>query len=217
MHSRTRKIRCDGAKPVCLHCSRRAATNPDDASPCSYDAAPKRRGPDKNPGSRQRISAHESANGGKVRRRRRRDTGLTDKSIPMTAQGPSEPAVGSGDVVEPLPMVPQPERHALGSFGLEPLSPQAPSGPSSSREVRISEVYRSPQQSVATRVDELNSTSSGHVSSLRTITHPSNSLQRAVTVSEPQYSHSQVSSCFQTLVLLSRDAKFRPDTDLCLR
>ncbi|KIP08090.1 hypothetical protein PHLGIDRAFT_29730 [Phlebiopsis gigantea 11061_1 CR5-6] len=89
---RTRKIRCDGAKPICLHCSRRSTTNPDDSTLCTYDSAPKRRGPDKNPGSRQRISAHESTHGGKVRRRRRRDTGTTDKLIPMAAQGPSDPS-----------------------------------------------------------------------------------------------------------------------------
>lgn len=47
--SRNRKIRCDGAKPVCHNCSRRPN------SECEYDALPKRRGPDKTPGARQRI------------------------------------------------------------------------------------------------------------------------------------------------------------------
>ena len=47
--SRTRKIRCDGAKPSCHNCNRRAN------SECEYDPLPKRRGPDKTPGARQRI------------------------------------------------------------------------------------------------------------------------------------------------------------------
>ena len=47
--SRSRKIRCDGAKPKCQKCVRRS-------SDCDYDAAPKRRGPDKKPGARQRTS-----------------------------------------------------------------------------------------------------------------------------------------------------------------
>lgn len=47
--SRTRKIRCDGARPKCQKCVRRS-------SECEYDAAPKRRGPDRKPGARQRTS-----------------------------------------------------------------------------------------------------------------------------------------------------------------
>jgi hypothetical protein len=54
IHSRNRKIRCDGAKPVCHNCSRRTASN--SAGECSYDANPKRRGPDKTPGARQRMA-----------------------------------------------------------------------------------------------------------------------------------------------------------------
>ncbi|KAJ7029829.1 hypothetical protein C8F04DRAFT_1043062 [Mycena alexandri] len=44
---RTRKIRCDSTRPHCSNCSRRA-------DQCEYDPAPKRRGPDKRPGTRQR-------------------------------------------------------------------------------------------------------------------------------------------------------------------
>ncbi|KAI0670759.1 hypothetical protein C8Q78DRAFT_1069506 [Trametes maxima] len=61
---RGRKIRCDGAKPVCHNCSRRTE-NP---QLCSYDTAPKRRGPDRVPGARQRSAAGP---GEKPRRRRR--------------------------------------------------------------------------------------------------------------------------------------------------
>ncbi|KAF8634264.1 hypothetical protein AX17_004221 [Amanita inopinata Kibby_2008] len=44
---RSRKIRCDSKRPTCNNCARRSNT-------CAYDAAPKRRGPDKHPGTRQR-------------------------------------------------------------------------------------------------------------------------------------------------------------------
>lgn len=45
--SRARKIRCDSTRPVCHNCTRRG-------NECEYDAVPKRRGPDKRPGTRQR-------------------------------------------------------------------------------------------------------------------------------------------------------------------
>ncbi|KIK93725.1 hypothetical protein PAXRUDRAFT_33882 [Paxillus rubicundulus Ve08.2h10] len=52
LQCRTRKIRCDGAKPTCHNCTRRAKADDE----CVYDAAPKRRGPDKMPGARQRMA-----------------------------------------------------------------------------------------------------------------------------------------------------------------
>ncbi|KIM89129.1 hypothetical protein PILCRDRAFT_212993 [Piloderma croceum F 1598] len=70
---RTRKIRCDGAKPTCHNCSRRSTNG---GATCSYDSAPKRRGPDKTPGARQRTARDTNqegdANIGTVRRRRRK-------------------------------------------------------------------------------------------------------------------------------------------------
>ncbi|KAF8582821.1 hypothetical protein K439DRAFT_1350360 [Ramaria rubella] len=54
LQCRSRKIRCDGAKPKCQKCARRS-------SECDYDAAPKRRGPDKKPGARQRTSKKAKA------------------------------------------------------------------------------------------------------------------------------------------------------------
>ncbi|KAI0764498.1 hypothetical protein BD413DRAFT_575275 [Trametes elegans] len=47
---RSRKVRCDGGKPECFNCTRRADQGVD---PCSYDAAPRRRGKDRTPGSRK--------------------------------------------------------------------------------------------------------------------------------------------------------------------
>ncbi|KAJ7677492.1 hypothetical protein B0H17DRAFT_944826 [Mycena rosella] len=62
---RTRKIRCDGAKPICHNCGKRASGGSD----CNYDPLPKRRGPDKTPGARQRAARKMSEGGGRSRRR----------------------------------------------------------------------------------------------------------------------------------------------------
>ncbi|KAJ3848015.1 hypothetical protein EV368DRAFT_50103 [Lentinula lateritia] len=53
---RSRKIRCDSARPVCTNCHRRKNV-------CEYDAAPKRRGPDKRPGTRRRSCKKRPADG----------------------------------------------------------------------------------------------------------------------------------------------------------
>jgi len=79
-YSRTRKIRCDGAKPQCHNCSRRSKNGDD----CSYDAVPKRRGPDKTPGARQRMArearAGSEGSGIVARRRRRNKNGMSSNT-----------------------------------------------------------------------------------------------------------------------------------------
>ncbi|CAA7268831.1 unnamed protein product [Cyclocybe aegerita] len=72
---RTRKIRCDGAKPVCHNCGLRS----NGCDGCNYDPAPKRRGPDKIPGGRQRRDPMNEIDG-LPRRRRRRTTRESDSS-----------------------------------------------------------------------------------------------------------------------------------------
>lgn len=79
---RTRKIRCDGAKPVCHNCSRRTTGN----NECNYDPLPKRRGPDKTPGARQRMARDvrdqlDSTLLGTRRRRRRQDVSSEEPSV----------------------------------------------------------------------------------------------------------------------------------------
>lgn len=64
---RARKIRCDSTRPGCDNCARRS-------SQCEYDTVPKRRGPDKRPGTRRRSckkrpTEGEEAQAGKKRRR----------------------------------------------------------------------------------------------------------------------------------------------------
>jgi hypothetical protein len=63
--SRGRKIRCDGAKPKCYHCSRREGNEE-----CTYDAIPKRRGPDRT--QRARTSGTRQETEGEASSRRRR-------------------------------------------------------------------------------------------------------------------------------------------------
>ena len=79
IYSRGRKIRCDGAKPVCHNCSRRSE-NP---QLCSYDSAPKRRGPDRIPGARQRSTS----GAGERPRRRRRPPQVETGEQPFIASG----------------------------------------------------------------------------------------------------------------------------------
>ncbi|KAJ7743601.1 hypothetical protein B0H16DRAFT_1008076 [Mycena metata] len=86
---RTRKIRCDSTRPHCSNCSRRA-------DECEYDPAPKRRGPDKKPGTRQRRPKRrvEDAEGeGEEEPRRKSAT----KMIAL----PSPPPMSSPDSASP--------------------------------------------------------------------------------------------------------------------
>ncbi|KAF9066700.1 hypothetical protein BDP27DRAFT_1404271 [Rhodocollybia butyracea] len=53
---RSRKIRCDSTRPVCTNCHRRKNL-------CEYDPEPKRRGPDKRPGTRRRSCKKRPADG----------------------------------------------------------------------------------------------------------------------------------------------------------
>lgn len=50
--SRTRKLRCDGAKPVCYHCQKAGVE-------CRYDPTPKRRGQDKAPRTRSAVGTRK--------------------------------------------------------------------------------------------------------------------------------------------------------------
>lgn len=63
--SRGRKIRCDGAKPKCYHCSRRQVNQE-----CTYDSIPKRRGPDRTQRARVSGTRQEIDRGPYSRRRR---------------------------------------------------------------------------------------------------------------------------------------------------
>ena len=110
----------------------------------------------------------------------------------MAAQGAANQALASsGGMPHPGSRVSQIATQSLApAYTIEPL---APSQAGSSRTVRADDMYRPPQQgAVAAQLDEIGAATTGHVSSLRGIIHPSNSLQRLSTVSEPPYSHAQV-------------------------
>ena len=65
--SRSRKIRCDSTRPTCNNCARRS-------NECEYDLVPKRRGPDKRPGTRQRSCKKRPADGSTPPRSKRKRT-----------------------------------------------------------------------------------------------------------------------------------------------
>ncbi|OJA20523.1 hypothetical protein AZE42_01595 [Rhizopogon vesiculosus] len=84
---RARKIRCDSTRPICHNCVRRS-------NECQYDAAPKRRGPDKKPGTRQRSCKKRPADGSappsvppKRKRAGGRNDDIQDLSVPREPRG----------------------------------------------------------------------------------------------------------------------------------
>ncbi|KAF8189129.1 hypothetical protein K438DRAFT_1593593 [Mycena galopus ATCC 62051] len=80
---RTRKIRCDGAKPVCHNCGKRASGSTE----CNYHPLPKRQGPDRTPGACQRVARRE---GGPRTRRRTSSPDIQDY-IPNENEQPRHP------------------------------------------------------------------------------------------------------------------------------
>jgi hypothetical protein len=78
--SRGRKIRCDGAKPVCFHCCQRGGSEL-----CSYDPIPKRRGPDRVQGARTRGPKPKEGDGERRRRRRRPPPTVDQEATPQEA------------------------------------------------------------------------------------------------------------------------------------
>jgi len=81
--SRSRKVRCDSSRPTCQNCTRRE-------DPCEYDVVLKRRGPDKQPGTRHRLYKKRPEGvkppPKRVRQPRRKDS--LDSSKQRELQGP---------------------------------------------------------------------------------------------------------------------------------
>ncbi|KAI0334961.1 hypothetical protein GY45DRAFT_1317409 [Cubamyces sp. BRFM 1775] len=90
---RARKVRCDGAKPVCFQCQKR----PSESGACTYDTAPNRKG---NTG--RRVGTSDGAPRASQSKRRRTITQAVvsspaDDSDPPTSSSDTEPnAPGSG-------------------------------------------------------------------------------------------------------------------------
>jgi len=70
--SRSRKVKCGGEKPSCLRCERKEST-------CTYDEGPRRRGPDRRPGTRQRSAGGSALTKAEARKRKRAASVLSDK------------------------------------------------------------------------------------------------------------------------------------------
>ncbi|KAG1745927.1 uncharacterized protein EDB91DRAFT_1049694 [Suillus paluster] len=125
LQCRTRKIRCDGAKPQCHNCSRRSKNGDD----CSYDAVPKRRGPDKTPGARQRMArdARVGSEGdvaaSRRRRRNRRDVSATNTISDQTANTDLESDQPQAESLISFPNIPppviDPQLTAMSPFSTE--------------------------------------------------------------------------------------------------
>ncbi|KAI0675013.1 hypothetical protein C8Q78DRAFT_1162108 [Trametes maxima] len=92
---RARKIRCDGAKPMCVQCQKR----PSDTGACTYDAAPNRRGND-----RRGRGTSRATPGAKAGKRRR--TVIEEPSpAPPTSETTTESHPLS-DIDDPIPHTP---------------------------------------------------------------------------------------------------------------
>ncbi|EIM80476.1 uncharacterized protein STEHIDRAFT_126004 [Stereum hirsutum FP-91666 SS1] len=121
LQCRSRKIRCDGAKPVCHNCHTRPPTG-STMGECNYDPTPKRRGPDKVQGARTRTTHPRDEQGEPPKRRRRRTTTTTAPEQPVAhlpselftapphSQGPSSHLLHSQTAL-PLPSFPSLQSH----------------------------------------------------------------------------------------------------------
>lgn len=117
-HSRSRKIRCDGAKPVCHNCHTRPPTG-SAMGECNYDPAPKRRGPDKVQGARTRTTHPRDEQGEPPRRRRRRTATAPEEPVALPSELFTPPSHSSGpsshllhmQTALPLPSFPSLQSH----------------------------------------------------------------------------------------------------------
>lgn len=111
LHSRSRKIRCDSTRPGCLNCARRSNN-------CEYDVAPKRRGPDKRPGTRQRSCKKRPADEAAPPSKRKRTTAPQNSSDASSSTAKKE-------MTEILPSPPSTSRSTLQTLDVRLPSPVA--------------------------------------------------------------------------------------------
>ncbi|KAJ6540138.1 hypothetical protein DFH09DRAFT_1175587 [Mycena vulgaris] len=155
---RGRKIRCDSNRPSCNNCVRRK-------NECIYDTAPKRRGPDKRPGTRQRSCKKRPKDGSSptpLKRKRK----VSSASIPgvdadaTTIGTVSLPDTSSHPMKEP--QQPPPRKRSSMSSEMSsasisytqprPIQPQPRPSTSSSAPLRITtDLYKYPQGSSHSR------------------------------------------------------------------
>ncbi|KAI0645408.1 hypothetical protein C8Q79DRAFT_964451 [Trametes meyenii] len=92
---RARKIRCDGAKPMCVQCQKR----PSESGACTYDAAPNRRGHD-----RRGRGTSRATPGAKAGKRRR--TVVAEPSLALSTSENTTESHPLSDIDEPIPHSP---------------------------------------------------------------------------------------------------------------
>jgi hypothetical protein len=161
--SRSRKIRCDSTRPNCQNCIKRG-------NECLYDKVPKRRGPDKRPGTRKRSCKKRQSDGSDSQPKKKRRADTADQgsniahasyseyeisSVAMPMFGPahqranevhSEPPTASlheayyVKVGSPLPFLALP---TLSSPWVTPGSPKRPPSPTSTQAPSTSRRFKS--------------------------------------------------------------------------
>lgn len=77
--SRSRKIRCDSTRPMCQNCIKRG-------NDCIYDKVPKRRGPDKRPGTRKRSCKKRQSDGSEPQPKKKRRADPVDQDAVTRAR-----------------------------------------------------------------------------------------------------------------------------------
>lgn len=75
---RSRKIRCDSTRPNCQNCIKRG-------NECVYDKVPKRRGPDKRPGTRKRSCKKRQSDGSDPQPKKKQRADPVDQGTPAHA------------------------------------------------------------------------------------------------------------------------------------
>lgn len=117
LSSRGRKIRCDGAKPVCYHCSQR-----DGDEQCSYDSLPKRRGPDRIQGARTRGTRAQED--GEPRRRRRHPVVTVEQAAGGGSRNIGRPSIAAEpstiDTLGDTTVFVHPQQNGVRPDGQEP-------------------------------------------------------------------------------------------------
>jgi hypothetical protein len=94
--SRSRKIRCDSTRPNCQNCIKRG-------NECVYDKVPKRRGPDKRPGTRKRSCKKRQSDGSDSQPKKKQRADPVDQGTPAHAdynQYDIEPPTASSSLAD---------------------------------------------------------------------------------------------------------------------
>jgi len=107
LFSRSRKIRCDSTRPNCQNCIKRG-------NECVYDKVPKRRGPDKRPGTRKRSCKKRQSDGSDPQPKKKRRTDPVDQGTT------AHPSYGQYEISSvAIPMF-GPAHHKANKVDIEP-------------------------------------------------------------------------------------------------